>query len=347
VLASGAPDPEAVTATACRALFERGLGVPSGIPLLVVDLDDDPDPGEPFPPLPGLAVGIARGSPPDRPWSGADILLAGIPDPPPPWVGTASSWLPRLKAAVAANPVAAAVAGQLLRLTEGLSTSAGLVAESLAYSTLQAGPEHRGWLERRVPAAPAPPDGPAVLVTRAGPRLSLTLNRPARHNAFNVAMRDELVEALTVAVADPTVEEIDLSGSGPSFCSGGDLAEFGTAPDPASAHVVRARAAVAPWLDQCAGRTCARVHGACIGAGVELASFASRVVASADTRIRLPEVGMGLVPGAGGTVSLPRRIGRQRTALLAITGATVDAATALRWGLVDEVNEVGGGRRRA
>ena len=61
------------------------------------------------------------------------------------------------------------------------------------------------------------------------------------------------------------------------------------------------------------------------------------VVAAADTRIALPEIGLGLVPGAGGTVSLTRRIGRLRTAWLAFSGTTIDAATALEWGLVDDL----------
>jgi enoyl-CoA hydratase/carnithine racemase len=84
-------------------------------------------------------------------------------------------------------------------------------------------------------------------------------------------------------------------------------------------------------------RVTANIHGACMGSGIEIAAFAHRVVAHPDTRLALPEVGMGLVPGAGGTVSLPRRVGRHRTALLALSGATIDAPTALRWGLVDAV----------
>jgi enoyl-CoA hydratase/carnithine racemase len=72
---------------------------------------------------------------------------------------------------------------------------------------------------------------------------------------------------------------------------------------------------------------------------VELPAFARRVVARPDARFWLPEVAMGLVPGAGGTVSIPRRIGRQRTALLALTGTAIDATTALEWGLVDAVVE--------
>jgi enoyl-CoA hydratase/carnithine racemase len=80
-----------------------------------------------------------------------------------------------------------------------------------------------------------------------------------------------------------------------------------------------------------------RLHGACVGAGIELPAYAHRVVAAPDTRILLPEVAMGLIPGAGGTVSIPRRIGRWRTLFLALSGDAVDAATALSWGLVDAI----------
>jgi enoyl-CoA hydratase/carnithine racemase len=90
-------------------------------------------------------------------------------------------------------------------------------------------------------------------------------------------------------------------------------------------------------LSACAERVRARVHGACVGAGIELPAFAAHVSASADASFRLPEVSMGLVPGAGGTASLTRRIGRQRTAWMALSGEAVDAGTALAWGLVDEI----------
>ena len=69
-----------------------------------------------------------------------------------------------------------------------------------------------------------------------------------------------------------------------------------------------------------------------MGSGIELAAFTDVVVAAPDTQIALPEIGLGLVPGAGGTVSLPRRIGRLRTAWLAFPGRTIDAATAQAWG---------------
>ena len=81
------------------------------------------------------------------------------------------------------------------------------------------------------------------------------------------------------------------------------------------------------------------MHGSCVGAGVELPAFATRVVARPDASFRLPELGMGLVPGAGGTVSLPRRIGRQRAAWLALTGVPIDVETALSWRLVDAIAE--------
>ena len=236
------------------------------------------------------------------------------------------------------HPLASFALVQLLRVSEGRTVHDGLVAESLVYSTLQAGPEFHEWLAGRSPAKPRPaPEGPAVRVDRDGARLTLTLNRPAKHNAFSTAMRDALCEGLTVALADESIAEVVLAGAGPSFCSGGDLDEFGTLPDPATAHAVRATRNPARLLAACAPRVHARVHGACVGAGVELPAFAGRVTAQQDARFELPEVSMGLVPGAGGTASLPRRIGRQRTAWLALTGSALDAGTALAWGLVDEV----------
>lgn len=241
-------------------------------------------------------------------------------------------------AAAARCPLAATVLAQLLRLGERLALSDALVAESLAYSTLQAGPEFAAWRSGRPGRARTQAgSGPAVLARREGDRLSLVLNRPERHNAFSAEMRDALAEALGVAVSDPSLAEIVLSGAGPSFSSGGDLEEFGSLPDPATAHLIRCTRNVARLLAACAERTRAVVHGACVGAGVELPAFAGRVVARPDAFFELPELALGLVPGAGGTVSLPRRIGRQRTAWLALSGARIDAETAKRWGLVDEI----------
>lgn len=236
------------------------------------------------------------------------------------------------------NPLSSMALVQLLRQGASLDVHQGLIAESLVYSTLQSGPEFGRWLSGR-PARPprkANPE-PAVVVSRRAQRLRLTLNRPERHNAFSAEMRDALVEGLRIAVCDPSIVEVVIDGAGPSFCSGGDLDEFGTLPDPATAHAIRSTRNAGRLLAACSDRLRFDLHGACVGAGIELPAFARRVVAAEDAVFQLPEVAMGLVPGAGGTVSLPRRIGRQRTAELALSGRRVDAATALRWGLVDEL----------
>ncbi|MXZ78912.1 MAG: enoyl-CoA hydratase/isomerase family protein [Acidimicrobiia bacterium] len=254
-------------------------------------------------------------------------------------LAVAADEVDQIAAAAAASPAAAVALVQLLRLSQDRSTADGLVAESLAYSTLQSGPQFQGWLasqpSRLVPDNPEP----AVLAERAGSTLRLTLNRPERHNAFSAEMRDGLVEQLRAAWADPTLDGIVLDGTGPTFCSGGDLAEFGTTPDPGTAHRVRSVRSAAFWIDRLAAKTRAMVHGTCVGAGVELPAYAHDVAAHPDTTFRLPEVAMGLVPGAGGTVSIARRIGRQRLGYFALTNTEIDATTALAWGLIDRIED--------
>lgn len=244
-----------------------------------------------------------------------------------------------LFAAFRTTPIAALAYAQLLRAAPRRSVYEALLAESFVYSTLQAGSEFASWLgtwqarKRRKAAAP----GPAVRMDRDRDRLEIHLVRAGKHNAFSRAMRDGLSEALQLALADPSIEEVVLSGEGPSFCSGGDLDEFGSFPDPAEAHAIRTTRSPALLLSRLADRVRVEVHGACIGAGAELPAFAGRVVAEEDAFFQLPEVGLGLVPGAGGTASLPLRIGRHRTAWLGLSGERIDARTALDWGLVDEV----------
>ncbi len=238
------------------------------------------------------------------------------------------------------TPCSALAFVQLLRgMTPALTVAQGLVAESFVYSTLQSGPEFQRWLAGRQ-ASTRPPRrdaGPACLLERDGSRLEIRLNRPGKHNAFSRGLRDALCEGLVVALADPSLEEVVLKGEGESFCSGGDLDEFGSFPDPATAHVVRTMRSPALLLSRLAGRVRSEIHGACIGAGIELPAFTDRIVADEDSFIELPEVRLGLVPGAGGTVSITRRIGRQKTAWLGLSGRRIDARTALDWGLVDEV----------
>jgi enoyl-CoA hydratase/carnithine racemase len=238
-------------------------------------------------------------------------------------------------------PLASAVCDDVLRAVDpGAPALAGVTTESLAYSTLQAGPEFARWLAERGPALmPDIPD--PVQADRDGDVLRIRFNRPRRHNAFSTDARAALLEALAVAQLDPSVTGIVLSGNGPSFCSGGDLAEFGSFADPASAHLARTRHSPALVLDALTGRlgvACrAEVHGRVLGSGLEMAAFCGWVEAREDSLFGLPELGLGLIPGAGGTVSVTRRIGRWRTAYLVLSGRTIDAATALQWGLVDAV----------
>ena len=110
-----------------------------------------------------------------------------------------------------------------------------------------------------------------------------------------------------------------------------------TTPDIATARLVRTRAGAAHLLHRLADRVEVRLTGTCLGAGIELPAFAGLVVATPGTTVQLPEIRMGFIPGAGGTASIPRRIGRWRTLHLALTGTALDARTALEWGLVDRV----------
>ena len=238
-------------------------------------------------------------------------------------------------------PQSAAVCADVLRVVDVEAPAfGGVITESLAYSTLQAGPEFARWLAERGPALPVDIPDP-VQAERVDDTLYVRFNRPQRHNAFSTDARAALLEALEVARLDPSVTEVVLSGNGPSFCSGGDLAEFGTFADPASAHLARTRHSPALVLDELRarlGRRCrAVVHGHVLGSGLEMAAFCGWVQSRSDSVFGLPELGLGLIPGAGGTVSITRRIGRWRTAYLVLSGQTIDPPTALRWGLIDEL----------
>lgn len=305
---------------------------------MAVDLDGAP------PPPPELAAAVAS----------LPVVILGLrtgePDPgsighaDPGWielidvaVDPTSGEAGDLEATLASNPIASTTVALLLRGSARRTLPDGLVAESAAYSTLQAGPEFARWRAEHPIRRRADSAEPRVRCDRHGAALEVVLTRPAAANALDALMRDHLHDVLLLALADPSIERVVLSGEGPSFCSGGDLNEFGSRSDPASAHLVRLHRSLARLLAALGPRLTARVHGACMGSGVELPAFAAHVEASADARFALPEIGLGLLPGAGGTVSLPARIGRHRTAWLALTGRSIDAATARSWGLVDEV----------
>ncbi|GAA2139632.1 enoyl-CoA hydratase/isomerase family protein [Actinomadura napierensis] len=284
-----------------------------------------------------ILVGVGAG---DRDLVRAlDLTLTGPAGGGPESVaaGDPAERLAALRAAAAHSPQAALVLRDVLRTTDGMPVGAALDVESYAYSTLLGGAEFARWLASRGPRLLPSDVKDPVLMARDGGVLSITLNRPQRRNAYGRQLRDALVDALRVALLDDGISRVVLDGAGPVFCSGGDLDEFGTAPDLATAHFVRTRAGAGRLVHRLGPRIEVRVRGACVGAGIELPAFAGRVVAAGDATFRLPEVSMGLIPGAGGTVSLPRRIGRWRTLYLALTGEPLDARTALAWGLVDEV----------
>ena len=248
--------------------------------------------------------------------------------------------LQTLTTAIERNPIAATVLVQLLRHNERASVADGLFAESLAYSSLQHGAEFRAWRAGRPARQPRPdPDAPAALLQRNGNEVRITLNRPHKRNAYSSTLRDALCEALALVAEDASIHKAVLDGAGACFSAGGDLDEFGAATDAGIAHASRMTRSAGALIHRVRARIEARLHGACIGAGIELPAFAARVVARPDAFFQLPEVGMGLIPGAGGTASILPRIGRQRLAFIALTGARVDATTALQWGLVDAVED--------
>jgi enoyl-CoA hydratase len=235
-------------------------------------------------------------------------------------------------------PLASAVLVQLLRSIGTLPLNAALTMESLAYGCLQQGAEFRAWQAARAPLATPPAEaGAAVEILRDGDAVTLELNRPLQRNAMSVEMRDALVEALQWIRADDSVRRVRLRGRGRCFSTGGELAEFGSAPDPATAHLVRSLALPGRELALCAARVSVDVHGACIGSGIEFPAFAADIAAHPDSFFQLPELRYGLIPGAGGCVSISRRIGRQRTAWMVLSGRRIAARRAKEWGLVDRL----------
>jgi enoyl-CoA hydratase/carnithine racemase len=172
---------------------------------------------------------------------------------------------------------------------------------------------------------------------RRGPIALVTLDRPEKLNAYDVAMRDDLYAVLGAADQDPAVRALVLRGRGPAFSTGGDLAEFGTAPSPYVARLVRWRRDVWGRLLSLRAATIVAVHGYAVGGGMEMALLCDLCVAAADARFALPETGLGMIPGVGGTQTLPRRIGTARALDAVLRGSWLDARDALRLGIANRV----------
>ena len=276
--------------------------------------------------------------------SAFDLLLTCAPDPPAPWVsipaGRLGAQVESLAQVVRDYPVAATLLARTLRLTEVMPFAQALDVESLAYSTLLAGEEFRRWCAAQ-PARPAPPppSGDLVSLARTDDHVTLTLNDPARDNAMTAGMRDALYGALINLLDDPSGPTVTLEGGGRCFSTGGHIPEFGSASDLARAHVVRTLHSCVRALHTLGHRASVHLHGACIGSGLEVPAAAHHRIAMPDAWFQLPELRMGLIPGAGGTVSVSRAIGRHRTAWMVLSGKRVSAQQGLAMGLIHAISQ--------
>ncbi len=293
-------------------------------PLAILLLDDMADEALAEARLPACPL-IAVGAPSHKMAQLADIVIE------PPMT------LQAVAAAILAHPKAAAVTVLLLREIPALSDAQALHMESLAYAVLQSGAEHVAWRSAQKSRFLPPDEAPVLLLDREGDALNLTLNRPQAGNSIHRPLRDALREALELALADEAIKTVHVRGSGKAFSLGAELAEFGTLADPAAAHLIRAETLGAPLLAQLKDRLIVHIQGACVGSGLEIAAWGSRVIASEKSWFQLPELSMGILPGAGGCVSLTRKIGRQRAGLLFLSGRKIHARTALAWGLADQL----------
>ncbi len=166
----------------------------------------------------------------------------------------------------------------------------------------------------------------------------VTLNRPQRLNSYNIQMRDELYQILGAIKDDDEVMVVILKGAGDkAFCAGADLTEFLTAPSPVVARRVRRERDIwGLWLNL-PQPVIAALHGYVLGSGMEMALCCDLRIAAEDARFGLPEVGLGIIPGGGGTQTLARVVGRGRALEMLLTGRWIDASEAYNIGLVNRV----------
>ena len=166
----------------------------------------------------------------------------------------------------------------------------------------------------------------------------VTLNRPEALNAYNIQMRDELYQALGAVRDDPEVEVVIFQGAGErAFCAGADLSEFLTAPSPVVARRVRWERDIWGLFLSITKPLIAALHGYVLGSGIEIALCCDIRLASEDARFGLPEPGLGIIPAAGGSQTLPRTIGRAGALEILLSGRWVKAEEAHRLKLVNRV----------
>ncbi len=184
------------------------------------------------------------------------------------------------------------------------------------------------------------PDDFTVLLDKAGPVATITLNRPSAINAFNVQMRDDLYSTLEAVRDDPEVRSVLIAGAGDrGFCAGADLTEFGTAPSQTIARQVRWERDLWGLFLSISKPMTAALHGYVIGSGVEIACLCDIRIAADDSVFRMPEAALGMVPAAGGSQTLPRTIGVSASMKMLLANEAVTAWKAREVGLVHNVVE--------
>ena len=166
----------------------------------------------------------------------------------------------------------------------------------------------------------------------------VTINRPEKLNALNAAVIAELGDVADRIEKDPAIRGVILTGAGPkAFVAGADIGEIADqGPVEGKARAIQGQR-VFRRLEQCGKPVIAAVNGFALGGGCELAMACHLRVASEQARFGQPEVKLGIGPGYGGTVRLPRLVGRGRALELLLTGQMIDAQEAYRIGLVNRV----------
>lgn len=177
-----------------------------------------------------------------------------------------------------------------------------------------------------------------VLLSVDGMVATLTINRPDKLNALNSAVITELKRQLELLDADPAVRVVILTGSGgKAFVAGADIAEMSSLSPQDAQQFAREGQALGTVIDDLGKPVIAAIEGYALGGGCELALMCHLRVASPKAVFSQPEVGLGLIPGFGGTQRLSRLVGEGRAIEMITTCRRVDADTALAWGLVNRV----------
>jgi enoyl-CoA hydratase len=174
-----------------------------------------------------------------------------------------------------------------------------------------------------------------ILLSAAEGIATVRINRPDVLNAINMKVMEELVDALEALDRDDAIRCIILTGTEQVFAAGADIKEMMDA----SAMEMLRRDQFARWdrIRKIKKPVIAAVSGFALGGGCELAMSCDIIIASETARFGQPEINLGVMPGAGGTQRLTRAVGKAKAMELVLTGRTIDAAEALRWGLVNTV----------